>query len=254
MAAPPNIFWDPAGHLHTNALHWEGFPHLLWESLRSFGYTDPPQYDAVEYQDEGIYRARVRMTIPQHPLCSQWQLIEIEVMGYRIVDTIKGAALEAIYVFCNQHPREVAGQPISLFATTDPNEPEWNLRVVPESHRLEGPPKEALRGMMRFMNVQYHYQLLLRREMGQLVNAARSLYKEADRHITQVDQLRALVIEKDGIIATQNETIHHREDQINESDATITQRNTIIEFLQEQIHDLILEVDDANAHIIELQQ
>jgi hypothetical protein len=34
----------------------------------------------------------------------------------------------------------------------------------------------------------------------------------------------------------------------------ITQRNTIIEFLQEQIHDLILEVDDANAHINELQQ
>jgi chromosome segregation ATPase len=108
--------------------------------------------------------------------------------------------------------------------------------------------------MMRFMNVQYHYQLLLRREMGQLVNAARSLYREVDRHITQVDQLRALVIEKDGIIATQNETIHHREDQINESDATITQRNTIIEFLQEQIHDLILKVDDANAHLIELQQ
>jgi hypothetical protein len=175
-------------------------------------------------------------------------------VGYWIVDTIEGAALEAIYVFCNQHPREVAGQPIGLFATTDPNEPEWNLRIVSESHRLEGPPKEVLRGMMRFMNVQYHYQLLLRCEMGQLVNAARSLYREADRHITQVDQLRALVIEKDGIIATQNETIHHREDQINQSDATITQRNTIIEFLQEQIHDLILEVDDANAHINELQQ
>jgi hypothetical protein len=208
----------------------------------------------MEYQEEGIYRARVRMTIPQHPLRSQWQLIEIEVMGYRIVDTIEGATLEAIYVFCNQHSREVAGQPIGLFATTDPNELEWNLRVVPESHRLEGPPEEALRGMMRFMNVQYHYQLLLHREMGQLVNAVRSLYREADRHITQVDQLRALMIEKDGIIATQNETIHHREDQINESDATITQCNMIIEFLQEQIHDLILEVDDANAHIIELQQ
>jgi hypothetical protein len=109
MAAPPNIFWDPAWHLHTNALHWEGFPRLLWESFRSFGYTDPPQYDAVEYQQEGIYRARVRMTIPQHPLRSQWQLIEVEVMGYRIVDTIEGATLEAIYVFCNQHPKEVAG-------------------------------------------------------------------------------------------------------------------------------------------------
>jgi TolA-binding protein len=63
-----------------------------------------------------------------------------------------------------------------------------------------------------------------------------------------------VVIEKDGIIATQNETIHHREDQINESDHIITQRGTVIEFLQAQIHDLILEVDDANAHINELQQ
>jgi hypothetical protein len=34
----------------------------------------------------------------------------------------------------------------------------------------------------------------------------------------------------------------------------ITQRNTIIEFLQEQIHDLILEVNDAHAQINELQQ
>jgi hypothetical protein len=43
--------------------------------------------------------------------------------------------------------------------------------------------------MMRFMNVQYHYQLLLRREMGQLVNATRSFYGEAERQINQVDQL-----------------------------------------------------------------
>ncbi|PVH34075.1 hypothetical protein PAHAL_8G132600 [Panicum hallii] len=137
MAAPSNVFWDPAGHLHTNALHWEGFPRLLWESLRSFLYTEPPQYDAVEYQDEGVRRCRVRMTIPQHPFRSQWQPIEVDVVGHRIVDTIEGAALEAIYLFCNQHPREVVGQPIGLFSTTDPNDPEWNLRVVPEGHRLE---------------------------------------------------------------------------------------------------------------------
>jgi hypothetical protein len=130
---PFQHLWDPAGHLHTNALHWEGFPRLLWEPLRSFCYTEPPQYDAVEYQEKGIHRARVRMTIPQHPFRSQWQPIEVDVMGYRTVDTIEGAALEAIYLFCNQHPRKVAGQPIGLFSTTDPNDPEWNLRVVPES-------------------------------------------------------------------------------------------------------------------------
>jgi hypothetical protein len=86
------------------------------------------------------------MTIPQHPFRSQWQPIELDVVGYRIVDTIEAAALEAIYLFCNQHPREVAGQPIGLFPTTDPNNPKWNLRVVPESHRLEGSAEETLRG------------------------------------------------------------------------------------------------------------
>jgi hypothetical protein len=194
------------------------------------------------------------MTIPQHPLRSQWQPIEVNMMGYRIVDTIEGAALEVIYLFCNQHSKEVAGQPIGLFSTTNPNEPEWNLGEVPESQKLEGPTEEALRGMMRFMNVQYHCQLLLRREMGQLINAAQSHYREADRQITQVDQLRALVTQKDEIIAARDETILHQEEQINESDHIITQHNTIIEFLQEQIHDLILEADDVQAQLEELQQ
>jgi hypothetical protein len=104
------------------------------------------------------------------------------------------------------------------------------------------------------MNVQQHYQLLLRRGMGQLTSIAQGHFRNADRQVTQIEQLRALVTEKEEIITAREETILHQEDQINESDAMITQRNTIIEFLQEQIHDLILEVDDAHAQINELQQ
>jgi hypothetical protein len=83
------------------------------------------------------------MIIPQHPFHSQWQPIEVDVVGYRIVDTIDEAALEAIYLFYKQHPMNVIGQPIGLFSTTDPNDPEWNLREVLESHRLEGSAEEA---------------------------------------------------------------------------------------------------------------
>jgi hypothetical protein len=90
--------------------------------------------------------------------------------------------------------------------------------------------------------------------MGQLTGTAQGHYWNADRQVTQIVELQALVTEKEEIIAAQDETILHREDQINESDAIITQRNTIIEFLQEQIHNLILEVDDAHAHIDELQE
>jgi hypothetical protein len=53
MAAPSNVFWDHEGNLHTNVLHWEGFPRLLWESLSLFHYTEPPQHDGVEYREEG---------------------------------------------------------------------------------------------------------------------------------------------------------------------------------------------------------
>ncbi|PVH62747.1 hypothetical protein PAHAL_3G385400 [Panicum hallii] len=247
MAAPSNAFWDHEGHFHTNALHWEGFAHLLWESLSLFHYTEPPQYDGVEYREEGVPRCRVKMTIPQHPFRSQWQPIEVEVVGYHLVDTIETAALKL-------HPTEVAAYPIGLFPTIDPGNLEWNFRTEHLGHMLGDLAKETIHSITRFMDVQHHYQILLRHSMGQLTSAAQSHYRNADRQVTQIVELQALVTQKDEIIAARDETILHREDQINESDHIITQRDTVIEFLQAQIHDLILEADDAQAHLEELQQ
>jgi hypothetical protein len=149
---------------------------------------------------------------------------------------------------------EVAGHPISLFPAIDSSDPEWNFRIAHYGHLLGDSAEETIRGIIRFMNVQHHYEILLRRSMGQLTGVAQVHYRNADRQVTQIVELQALVTEKAEIIAAKDETILDREDQINESDAIITQRNTIIKFLQEQIHDLILEADDAHAHIEELQQ
>ncbi|PVH64040.1 hypothetical protein PAHAL_2G172100 [Panicum hallii] len=254
MAAPSNAFWDHEGHFHSNALHWEGFPHLLWESLSLFHYTEPPQYDGVEYREEGVPRCQIKMIIPQHPFRSQWQPIEVEVVGYRLVDTIETAALEAIKLFCNQHPTEVAAYPIGLFPTIDPGNLEWNFRTEHLGHMLGDLADETVRSITRFMDVQHHYQILLCHSMGQLTSVAQSHYRNVDRQVTQIVELQALVTQKDEIIAARDETILHREDQINESDHIITQHDTVIEFLQAQIHDLILEADDAQAHLEELQQ
>jgi hypothetical protein len=194
------------------------------------------------------------MTIPQHPFRSQWQPIEVDVVGYHLVDTIETAALEAIHTFCNQHPMEVAGHPIGLFPAIDSSDLEWNFRIAHYGHMLGDLVEETLRGTIRFMNAQHHYQIVLRHDMSLLTGIAQGHYRNADRQVTQKEELRVLVTEKEEIIAKRDETVVHREDQINESDAIITQRNTIIEFLQEQVHDLILEVDYALAHINELQQ
>jgi hypothetical protein len=169
------------------------------------------------------------MTIPQHPFRSQWQLIEVDVVGYHLVNTIKTAALEAIHIFCNQHPMEVAGHPISLLPAIDSSDPEWNFRIAHYGHMLGDLAEETLRGTIRFMNVQHHYQILQRCGMSQLTSIAQGHYRNADRQVTQIEELQALVMEKEEIIAERDETIIHREDQINESDAIITQCYTIIE-------------------------
>jgi hypothetical protein len=245
MAAPSNAFWDQEGHFHTNALHWEGLPRLLWESLSLFHYTESPQYDGVEYHEEGVPRCQVKMIIPQHPFRSSWHSIEVEVVGYRLVHTIETAALEAIKLFCNQHPTEVAAYPIGLFPTI-------NFRTEHLGHMLGDLAEETVRSLTRFMDVQHHYQVTIGL-VGRWTSAAQSHYRNADHQVTQIVKLQALVTQKDEIIVARDETILHREDQINESDHIITQRDTVIEFLQAQIHDLILEADDAQAHIEELQ-
>jgi hypothetical protein len=94
MAEIPRFFWDSAGHAHTNALQWEGFSRLLWESLQVFGYTEPPPYDGVEYEEEGVPRCRVKMTVSPHPTLSLWQPIEVNVVGHRLADTFEAAAIE----------------------------------------------------------------------------------------------------------------------------------------------------------------
>jgi hypothetical protein len=243
MADFPKIFWDHEGHAHINALHWESFPRLLWESLQLFSYTKPPQYDGVEYSEDGVPRCRVKMTIPQHPSRSLWQPIEIDVVGHRLADTFEATALEAINIFCDQHPNEVVGYPIGLFPAADSCDPEWTFRESHFGHLLGDLTEETLRATVRFMNAQYRHQILQRHGMSQMTSIAQGYHRNINRQITQIEELQAM------IIAQRDKTITHREDQIIECDTLIIQRNTVIEFLQEQVHDLTLELDDSIAHI-----
>jgi hypothetical protein len=164
------------------------------------------------------------MTIPQHRSRSLWQPINIDVVGHHLADTFEAAALEAINIFCDQHPNEVVGYPIGLFPAADSRDP-------------------------KFMNAQYRHQILQRRGMSQMTSIAQGYRKNINWQITQIEELQATITAKDEVIAQRDETITHREDQIIESDTLIIQRNTIIEFLQEQVHDLTLELGDAIAHI-----
>jgi hypothetical protein len=107
------------------------------------------------------------MTIPQHPFRSLWQPIEINVVGFRLVDTIEAVALEAINNLCDQHSEEVAAYPIGLFPAMDSSDPEWIFRVSHCGHLLGDLAEEMLCTMIRFMNAQHHYQILQHRQIKQ---------------------------------------------------------------------------------------
>jgi hypothetical protein len=96
------------------------------------------------------------------------------VVGYRLVDTNETAALKAIHIFCNQHPMDVAGHPIGLFPTI----------YFHYGHLLGDSAEETLRGIIRFLNVQHHYQILLRRGVGQLIGIAQGHYKDSNHKDT----------------------------------------------------------------------
>jgi hypothetical protein len=97
------------------------------------------------------------------------------------------------------------------------------------------------------MNAQYHLQSLKQRYMDDMVNLAQDFHRDL---ILKVDQIHSL---GQGI-AGRDTTIGHLEVQILESDAQILQRNTVIDFLQEQVHDLNQELGDALGHIEMLQE
>ena len=95
MADLPSIFWDDDGYAHTDCLYWEGFPRISWDMLRTFHYPEPPRYKGRQFSEDGLQKCSATMTIPQHPTLD-WTPIEIEVVGYRLVDAFETAALKAI--------------------------------------------------------------------------------------------------------------------------------------------------------------
>ena len=122
------------------------------------------------------------------------------------------------------------------------------------AHLLGNSVGDTVRMMARFMNAQLRLQELQRRGIIHLASEAQITHSKLDRHIAQVEELQAAVTARDEVITHHEETIGHREDQIVESDAVINQRNTVIEFLQEQAQDLTSELEDAYAYIEYLQE
>jgi chromosome segregation ATPase len=83
--------------------------------------------------------------------------------------------------------------------------------------------------------------------MDEVVNLAQAFRRDLTLKDDQIHSLGQGIARRDT-------TIGHLEVQTLESDAQILQRNTVIDFLQEQVHDLNQELGKALGHIEMLQE
>ena len=129
----------------------------------------------------------------------------------------------------------MAEYPIGLFPAADYHDYEWSFRVEHCAHLLGDSARDTVRMMIRFKNAQLRHQELQHHGIIHLASEAQVTHSKLDRQIAQVEELQAAVTAQDEVIAQHEETIGHREDQIIENVALISQRNIVIEFLQEQV-------------------
>jgi hypothetical protein len=92
-----------------NYLEEGGFPALLWDTLRDFGYTVCPEYSTREAMTTGqLLRCEVKVKIYMCSTYPAWEEWECKAQGRNLADTMQKAALEALTTFCGKHPNEVA--------------------------------------------------------------------------------------------------------------------------------------------------
>jgi hypothetical protein len=116
----------------VNYLEEGGFPALLWNTLKDFGYTTCPEYSTREVMTTGqLLRCEVKVKISVCPTNPTWEEWECMAQGRNLSDTVQKAALEALTTFCGKHPAEIANSAAKVIP-------------VPERHTALGVEREAI--------------------------------------------------------------------------------------------------------------
>jgi hypothetical protein len=100
MAQPPIYEINADGTIRTDSLHWEGFPHILWETLSEVGYTTPPLYEVVSFWDQGVPYARTTATVLPHPEHQEWADLSTMFFAHRGVESVESVAMRILHTFC----------------------------------------------------------------------------------------------------------------------------------------------------------
>jgi hypothetical protein len=96
MADPVVMIVDEDGRMHSECLHWEVFPSILWDVTSTAGYPIPPRYIGREFMEMGVTRCQVHMTLLPPPAHLECPILKIEAMGRHLAETWEIAAMRAL--------------------------------------------------------------------------------------------------------------------------------------------------------------
>jgi hypothetical protein len=84
----------------VNYLEEGGFPALLWDTLKDFGYTTYPEYSTREVMTTGqLLRCELKVKISVCLTNPTWEEWECKAQGLNLTDAVQKAALEALTTF-----------------------------------------------------------------------------------------------------------------------------------------------------------
>jgi hypothetical protein len=130
--------------IRTDALHWEGFPRILWETLREVGYTMPPLYEVVSFWDQGVPYACTTATVLPNPEHPEWANLSMMFFAHGGVESVEFVAMRILHTFCEQHRDEVMLTTLGLFPAMDPLDPAWHERISLTDVLLTTDPPEVV--------------------------------------------------------------------------------------------------------------
>jgi hypothetical protein len=140
MAAPGFVAVSADGTFATTGLQWEGFTRIAWRALCAVGYTTPPFYEGVEYEELHVPSCRVRVTVLPHPGHPEWADLSMELLCFLAAEAVESAALMVLNTVSTHRPQEMLQTPLGLVPALDPNDPLWIGRMANIATLLETVP------------------------------------------------------------------------------------------------------------------
>lgn len=230
---------DIEGRVHSRCLHWEGFPTIPWDTLSAAGYVESPFYVGREFEELGVPRCQVQITVPPHPLHPEWPILNLEVIGHRLADTWESAALKTLTTFCSQHPVEIVMDPIGLFPLEQADDPMWVDHIQHAEVLGFIWPKEVIHTTTRCMTALFRLLTQQSAAIASLSDLAQANQMMGDNRDAQIAELTARVGEL--------------EVEVEEVCDDLNERIGLVDMLEDQVHDLQIELADANKEIQQLQ-